>query len=345
MRKEIVEYYDHVADSYNLRKVTSFNENVLEARWSDETMLWTVISENTKTKEVTCWTANVVVQATGLFNRARLPSIPGISDFRGEIWHTMDWPVDAKLEGKRVAIIGTGPSAVQVIPSIQPIVKSLTVYQRSPGHCIPRDDFQFSPFIKGLFKHLPFIHYLYCFVLYYTIEIIAYWIFRPDNKAFAGNMMKTATQHLHNQVKDPVLREKLQPNIPFGCKRILVSDVYYPTFEKANVDLIIDPVIKITSAGIISKPVSLINDPELILAKKEAKDEGTAIKSELYTAENDKDSCERSVDVDVIIWGTGFQVQKLGGIYKVIGRSGQTLEQHWQEECNSLYGTKTVETH
>lgn len=305
-------------------------------------MLWTVISENTKTKEVTRWTANVVVHATGLFNRAKLPFIPGISNFKGEIWHTMDWPADAKLEGKRVAIVGTGPSAAQVIPSIQPIVQSLTVYQRSPTYCIPREDFQFSPFVKGLFNHLPLAYYLYCLVLYYTMEIIAYLVFRPDNKIFAGNMIKTATQHLHKQVKNPVLREKLQPKTPFGCKRVLVSDAYYPAFEKANVDLITDPVIKITSTGVISKPVSLINDSELNLAKKEAKGEDTAIKPELYAVENDKDSSERSVDVDVIIWGTGFQVQKPGGVYKVIGRSGQTLEQHWQEECNSLYGTKTV---
>jgi cation diffusion facilitator CzcD-associated flavoprotein CzcO len=303
-------------------------------------MLWTVISENAKTKEVTHWTANVIVQATGLYNRAKVPSIPGISDFKGEIWHTMNWPVDPQLEGKRVAVIGTGPSAIQVIPSIQPIVKSLTVYQRSPVYCIPREDFRFSPFIKSLFKRLPFIHYLYCLVLHYTMEIIGYWVFRPDNKIFPGHMIKTATQHLHNQVKDPVLRKRLQQKPPFGCKRVLISDVYYPAFEKSNVDLITDPVMKITSSGVISKPVSLIDDSELNATKTEGGDEDTEIKPELYTAEEANDSCQRSVDVDVIIWGTGYQVRKFGSVYKVIGRSGQTLEQHWQEECNSLYGIK-----
>ena len=292
VRKEITDYYDNFADSFNLRKITSFNENVLKARWSDETMMWTVISENAKSKTITRWTANVVVHATGIFNRAKLPSLPGISHFKGELWHTMDWPADAKLEGKRVAIIGTGPSAVQIIPSIQPIVKSLTVYQRSPAYCVPREDFHFSPLIKRLFKQVPFIHYLYCLLLFYTMEIIGYWVFRPNNKIFPPNMIKTATQHLHNQVKDPILRAKLQPKTPFGCKRVLISDVYYPTFEKSNVDLITDPVIKITSNGVISKPISVIHDSELKASKNEAEDDDTTIKPELYTADGSNDSRE-----------------------------------------------------
>ena len=131
--QEIAVYYDGFARRFNLPLCTSFNQNVLSATWSDKEMLWTVITEERGSRKRTVWKANVVCHAIGLFNRGKIPAIPGASQFNGQAWHTADWPSHANLTGKRVAVIGTGPSAAQVIPSIQPIVKSMTIYQRSPS--------------------------------------------------------------------------------------------------------------------------------------------------------------------------------------------------------------------
>jgi len=142
-------------------------------------MLWHVTAEDSVTGVKSQWTANVVVNAAGLFHRSHIPNIPGIADFQGKSWHTLHWPKDADLKGKRVAVIGTGPSAGQVIPQIQPIVKSLTVYQRSTTYCLPRDDYEYPPIVRFLFNYVPFVHYIYYLWLYWSFEYIMFYGMRP----------------------------------------------------------------------------------------------------------------------------------------------------------------------
>lgn len=340
-----MDYYTGFADKFKLRGNTQFNQNVIEARWSKEELLWTVIAEHTKTKIRTTWTANVVVSATGVFTNGKIPAIPGISEFKGQVWHTVDWPADADLKDKRVAIIGTGPSAIQVIPEIQPIVKSLTIYQRGVAYCMPRDDFEFSSFIQTVFNNIPFVHYVYCLVLYYFLEFLVFHIFHHGS-FLSKQIAKDARKHLENQVKDPILREKLWPRGQgWGCKRVLVSDKYYPAVQKSNVELITDPPIRVSDTGIISKPTTLVTKDEMVAVEKELNickavfNIKREVDLKLDTYIEDPNSRERNVDVDVLIWGTGFVVQDLGGGYKVTGQSGATLQQHWSEEVNSLYGT------
>jgi cation diffusion facilitator CzcD-associated flavoprotein CzcO len=307
-------------------------------------MLWTVTSEDTNTGKRTVWTANVLVHATGIFNRGKVLAIPGLSDFKGEVWHTLDWPANAKLEGKRVAVIGTGPSSVQVIPAIQPIVKSLTVYQRSLAYCMPRNEKEISGFTKFIFKYVPFAQYLYSLALYWLLDFPVYRMFRPANP-LSEQMKKRSYTHLENQVKSVELREKLRGNGNFGCQRVLVSDDYYPAFEKPNVELITDPPIRITESGIISKPVSQLRSDERneIERKADTTEVGGMIKKEvaieLGRYKDFQNVNIRNVDVDVIIWGTGFVVQEFGGFFRITGRSGQPLNEHWKGECNALFGT------
>jgi cation diffusion facilitator CzcD-associated flavoprotein CzcO len=315
---------------------------VIKAEWSDETMLWTVTSENTKTKQTSLWTANVIVHATGLFNRAKVPAIPGASTFKGESWHTADWPTNANLNSKRVAIIGTGPSAAQVIPRIQPLVKSLTVYQRSTAYCFPRQDYQYSATVHFLFNYIPFIHSFYCLCMYWFFEILLHKVLRPGN-SFSAVAQSTAIKHFESQVTKPELREKLRPTGNLGCKRMLVLDDYYPTFQQSNVDLIVDPPIQITETGIISKPVILVTSEEAKIIKNElsARSAGDEINEELGLENYNPvttNSIEQHTEVDIIIWGTGWVLQDFGTVYEVVGRGGKTLAEHWGDDCHALYG-------
>jgi cation diffusion facilitator CzcD-associated flavoprotein CzcO len=327
---------------------TTFNQNVVKAIWSDEEMLWTVITEDTHTKKRTHWKANVVCHATGLFNRGKIPAIPGASKFKGKAWHTAHWPADANLKGKRVAVIGTGPSAGQVIPSIQPIVKSLTIYQRSPPHCLPRNDYAYSRLQKFIFTWVPFAHYLYCLYMGWSASRIGFQAFRPGS-GVSEMMNEIGRQHLENQVSDPVLREKLRPSGRFGCKRPLFLDDFYPALCAPNVELITDPPIEITGSGIISKPVVQLTERDMNKVKAERK---VAHSNEMIIEglglENYKpgdDGTERHTDVDVIIWGTGYVVQDWGTVYEVVGRDGKTLGDHWGQDCYNLYGESLLRSY
>ena len=322
-----MKYYETFMDKFKLKEKIMFNCTVVEARWSDEEMMWRVDVQDTLTGEFSHWTANVLISATGIFNRGTSPKVPGFETFKGKMWHTVDWPKDADLKGKRVAVIGTGPSAVQVIPEIQPIVKSLTVYQRNIAHCMPREDVPYTSYAKWIWKHIPFTRYLYSLYLYLILEILAYYAFQAGtflSKIFA----QQAKAHLDTQIKDPRLRKKLRPRNLFGCTRILVSDTYYPTFLKPNVELITDPVIRITETGIISE--TLHEQPTQ--PNKTPKDSSSS-----NSALNPFPT-RQVIDVDVIIWATGFAVQDWGSAVKITGRNGITLHQRWQDQVTCLYG-------
>jgi cation diffusion facilitator CzcD-associated flavoprotein CzcO len=309
-------------------------------------MLWHITAENSITGVKSQWTANIVVNAAGLFHKSHIPNIPGISDFKGRAWHTMHWPKEADLEGKRVAVIGTGPSAGQVIPQIQPIVKSLTVYQRSTTYCIPRQDYAYSAIVRFLFNYVPFVHYIYYLWLYWSFEYLTFYVMRPKT-FFARKAKELGQQHLESQVKDPILRKKLWPLNDFACKRPLILDDYYPALQQPNVELITDPVIQITSTGVVSKPVRSITPKDAKIVKEEAKTSdhaGNEAGLESYSSVNvDPQSTERHTEVDVIIWGTGFHVQSHGSALEAIGRSGKSLNEHWGEDPRSLFGTNFIE--
>jgi cation diffusion facilitator CzcD-associated flavoprotein CzcO len=193
-------------------------------------------------------------------------------------------------------MIGTGPSTAQVAPKIQPIVKKLILFQRSPTFVLPRRDEPISPRMIWIFTWIPFALQFYHLYLYFKKESSKpnQYSGTPEQQATAA----VALRHLHNQVKDPVLRAKLTPNHEFGCKRPLVLDDYYPTLEKPNVELIINKPVRITEDSIISDPPSLL--PKQVL---ENEPEGA------YDVDSiTDDHKELESKIDVLIWGTGTSV-------------------------------------
>ena len=159
--KDIQQYYARFANRRYLQESTQFSTNVHEARWNEKTLLWEVLVEDRKTGQRTLWIANVVFDNGGGFHRPKYAKIPGIESFKGEQWHTAQWPSNADLRGKRVALIGTGPSAAQVAPKIQPVVKQLYMFQRSSGHVLPRNNAAIPQWKRSLFGWLYPVLWIY----------------------------------------------------------------------------------------------------------------------------------------------------------------------------------------
>lgn len=167
---EIQSYYASVARHYRLNECSIFNTNVLSATWNEETLMYTVLVQNTETGVETTWTANVVVHAGGQFWQPKYAEIPGRENFKGTQWHTSEWRSDYDLKGKRVAMIGTGPSTAQVAPRIQPLVEKLILYQRSATYVVPRNDTPQPAWKQFLFKWFPPLLWGYHLWWYFSVH-------------------------------------------------------------------------------------------------------------------------------------------------------------------------------
>lgn len=285
--------------------------------------MWTVTTENTISKQRTVWTANILLYAPGTYNRSVVPNVPGISTFQGDIWHTNDWPSDVDLSGKVVAYVGCGPSAVQILRSIQPSVKSLKVYVRTMTFCLPMGNPRNSRAIQFLKKWVPGLLSIYAFLLGYIFGLWTYCLFRPGS-VIAKTAEWYCVRFLEKEVKDPVLREKLRPVGRLGAKRPLVSRDLYKLLQASNVEVISDPITRIDGSGVFCTV------KEEISKKGQEMTCSSGIDSE--------ESQESHNKVDVIIWGTGFKMQGWGTAFEILGRRGQSLGQHWGGKPKTLYG-------
>lgn len=329
-RDELSDYYRTFANKYNLHPLTSFNTNVEDARWSDDEMLWTVITKNTVSGQRTTWKTNVLVYAPGTYNRKVLPNVPGIESFKGESWHTYDWPRNADLSGKVVAYVGSGPSAVQILRSIQPTAKSLRVFVRSMTFNLPMGNPQNGPTIQFLKKWVPGLLNVYAFILGYLFAFWTYYLFRPGTW-IARSAEWYCARHFEKEVQDPVLRGQLRPVGRIGAKRPLVSTDFYKVLQEPNVEVVTDPITRIDESGVISVP------------KLMRKESATLDQQSLGSSATDLGELKETLrTVDVLIWGTGFQMQGWGTAFKIIGRNGKTLGQHWDSKPQTLYGISTI---
>ena len=180
--KEIQQYYSRMADARGLRRSTVFGVEVHHAKWNEDILLWEILVEDRQSQKQTMWQANVLFDGGGGFHRPKYASIPGKDIFKGEQVHTAVWRDDLDLKDKRVALIGTGPSAAQVAPRIQPLVKQLYVFQRSSGHVLPRNNYVVPRWMKLLFKWcypLLWLYHVWWF-LFVSWSSIAQWISRTD---------------------------------------------------------------------------------------------------------------------------------------------------------------------
>ncbi|ORV84515.1 flavin-containing monooxygenase [Mycolicibacterium iranicum] len=297
---ELKAYAAHCVDKYGLRPRIRFSTKVRTAEFDDAEGIWRIALESGGT--TTEVTARFLVNASGALTVPNLPDIPGVDSFAGVTMHTARWDHEQDLTGKRVAIIGTGASAVQVIPEIAPIVKQLSVFQRTPIWCFPKFDVPLSKAARTMMR-LPFGQTLQRVVSQAYVELTftlaaQYFTVNP----MAKRMGSLGEAYLRKQVEDPEVRDKLTPRYAVGCKRPGFHNTYLSTFNRDNVELVTEPIDKITGSGV-------------------ATDDG-ALR-----------------DVDVLILATGFKVLDTANVptFSVIGSGGNSLARFWDENRMQAY--------
>jgi len=283
---EIQEYLLGVVDKHRLREQMRLNTEIMEARFDEESGSWFLETNDGET-----FRARAVIAGVGGLVDPSYPNIAGLNQFEGEMMHTARWDHDVDLTNKRVAVIGTGASAVQVVPSIAPIVAMLSVFQRTPAWVVGKFDALYPTWLRRFLVRVPFFLRASRFVKYWTSELLGPIVFF-NSKILSKVGVALSMWNLRRQVKDPRLRQRLTPSFQFGCKRVLVSDDYWASFERENVDLVIDSIEGIESNGIRTKDGSLH-------------------------------------EADAIVLATGFKLGLATAPFPIIGRHGRTLDEAW----------------
>ena len=283
---EIQDYFERCATTYALWPHIRLGREIDAARFDETTARWHLTTGAGERD-----TANVVISAVGALHIPNMPEIDGLDSFAGQMIHSARWRGDMDLAGKRVAVIGSAASAVQIVPSIAGKVAHLGLFQRTPNWIIPRLDRAYPASWKRAFRTFPVTARLHRMQLYWMLE--SRW--RVFLRAGARNNRerRLALRHMEAQVADPALRAKLTPDYPPGCKRILVSDDFYPALTRDNVDLVTNPIARIAPEGVVTA-------------------DGT-----LHPA-------------DVIILATGFRTTDIPRT-QVTGRGGLTLRVVWKD--------------
>ncbi|MEQ8231233.1 MAG: NAD(P)/FAD-dependent oxidoreductase [Gammaproteobacteria bacterium] len=293
-QEEILDYMQHVADKYGIRPFCRFGNAVSAARWQDDDACWAV-----ETADGTRYRAPFVVSAMGMFNELNWPAIPGLDDFRGKLFHSARWDHDYDLAGKRVACIGSAASAVQFVPEIAPQTAQLHVFQRTANWVAPKEDTPYTAEELRVLREDPeAIHrsreQIYAelnnFILFNDPELQA-----QNEAAGLANI---------DAVEDPTVRAKLRPTHPFGCKRPLFSNRYYPTFNLPHVELVTERIERLAEHGVVTA-----------------------------------DGQER--EVDCVILATGFQVSRYLSAIEVTGRDGRRLDDAWSDGAQAYLGITT----
>jgi cation diffusion facilitator CzcD-associated flavoprotein CzcO len=281
---EIWDYLRRVAVREGVTGHIRFGHEVTAAHWDAADSLWRI---QTRGGDLT---ARFLVSAAGPLADPLIPRLPGLGRFAGTMFHSATWDHGHDLTGRKVAVIGTGASAIQFVPQIQPRAGHLTVFQRTPPWVIPRRDRAITPFEHWLFRTVPGTQKVARASIYWARETYALgFVKNPD-------MMKKieglARHHLRRQVSDPVLRSKLTPSYRMGCKRILISSDYYPALTQPNVSLVTDGIAEIRDTSIVTR-----------------------------------DGTEH--EADTIIFGTGFHVTDFPIAQRIFDAEGQSLAEHW----------------
>ena len=242
---EIWEYALKVVERHGIRPHVRFNTEVRDASFDERTGMWTV-----DTSVGTRFTTPILVSAVGLFNHANIPNLPGRDDYKGVSFHSSNWNHDFPLAGKTVAVIGCGASAVQFIPKIAPQVEKLVLYQRSPQYVMPKAIFPGASEFDAWLQKRKWLRGLARLKVYLMFErfILRRRIF--PNARLKGEAAFRAL--LERKVKDPELRKKLTPNYPMGCKRQLVSDHWYDTLTRPNVEVVTEPISRMDASGVVT---------------------------------------------------------------------------------------------
>ena len=290
---EIHAYLRRVAEQEGVLPHVRFGCEVEEAAWDEAAQRWRLRTSAGRLS------ARVVVAGAGPLSEPAIPDIPGLRDFQGTVFHSATWDHDHDLDGERVAVIGTGASAIQFVPQIQPRVGKLHVFQRTAPWIMPRPDRPLTRFERALYRRVPAAQRLMRKAIYWGREAYAIPLLRVR---LSRVIERAARRHLRRQVPDPRLRAKLTPDYAPGCKRILVSNDYLPALGRPNVEVVCDGIAEIRERSIVAK-----------------------------------DGTER--ELDTIILGTGFHVTDLPIAERLRGRDGRTLAEHWDGSLQAHRGT------
>ena len=292
---EIFQYIQDVVQQFNLREYCQFNSEVVHTEYHEKECLWHVTLKDGR--QLSC---QYLIFASGPLHVPQIPHIKGIEKFQGKVFHSSQWDHQYDLNGKVVASIGTGGSAIQYIPEIAPQVKQIYVMQRTAAWVIPRDERKYLNVEKKLFKQADWFRKLHRARLYWSNESRAIPIMQPSVMKYT---QKLAEAFIRFQVKDKQLAQKLTPDYIMGCKRILVSNKYFPTFNRDNVELVTDAILELTADSIITK-------------------DGKMRK------------------IDCLIYGTGFITDPRIYLqpFSCLGEHGVELKQAWKDGAESYYG-------
>lgn len=294
---ELVEYTNHVLAKHGLREKTRLNANVTKVQWDEATQTWQVQLESGETMA-----AKFLVNASGPLSTPVIPHFKGRDTFEGQTFHTNNWQHSYDHKGKRVAIIGSGASAAQVIPAIAPEVKELHVFQRTPHWVLPRPDHVFSKFERALLGNK---------LIYKALRTAIYWAlesrvigFKYSKKMLNVVAQQAALKHIARQISDPALRQAVTPDYTIGCKRIILSSTLYPALCRPNVQLHPkdDGIAEINARGIL-------------------------------TAKG------QQIDLDLIVYSTGYDATDGVISYPVVGKGGRSVQDVWAEFPRAYLGT------
>jgi cation diffusion facilitator CzcD-associated flavoprotein CzcO len=294
-QREILAYLRHCADKYGILPHIKFDSAVEHATFDDASGTWTVRSSRGES-----FVARVLVSGSGhALSKPVIPDIPGLASFGGKTMHSARWDDSFSLAGKRVAVIGTGASAIQIIPAIAPVVGHLSVFQRTAPWVMPRPDHAIPPWMQDRFEKSPWTQRFVRGAIYGLLESMAVG-FIVDPR-INGWREQGALEFLAKKVQDPELKKKLTPTFRLGCKRILFSNDYYPALVRPNAELVTEPIERVTAGGIVTK-----------------------------------DGRERALDA--IVLATGFEAAEAKPPFPIAGKGGLTLEQAWKDGIEAYYG-------
>ena len=289
---EIFRYLRKVAEEHGAIERIRFGHEVRDARWDAGAQRWRL---DTAAGPMT---ADVVILGNGPLAEPAIPDIPGLESFAGTMFHSATWRSDHDLRGERVAVIGTGASAIQFVPEIQPLVASMKVFQRTPPWVLPHRNRRITDLERFVYRRLPLAQRLVRGLVYWSRELFVTGMLRNAKSLEA--MEKLARRQLEEQVTDPELRARLTPDYRPGCKRLLLSNDYYPSLQEPNVEVVTEKIIEIRPDAVV-------------------------------TADG------QVHQVDTIIFGTGFHVTDNPVAERVRGVDGRTLAEHWSETGAQAY--------
>lgn len=294
---EILNYLEEVSEKFDVNSRIEFNNELLNAEWDEARQLWVMDTSNGQ------YLSRTVVFATGPITEAQIPRLDGLDTFTGEMFHSARWNHDYDLTGKRIAVIGTGASAIQFVPQIQPLAKALYVFQRTAPWVVPKPDTDLGDWSKSVIAKYPAIQKNWRKAVALSLNAINFGLRNPAVLKPVGEVFK---QVLKAQVKDPELRKNVMPNFTIGCKRLLFANNYYPALQADNTTLIPHGLVKVEGNTVIAA------------------------------------NGERH-EVDVIIWGTGFEVSHPPIGKRVKNEKGQVLSDLWKNSSPEAYLGTSIE--